>query len=276
MKNILVPIDGSEFSLRALPYAAKLGRLTKVPLMLLQAIPKPVPVPAGRQPIRELLEQEVGRLKAMDLKAESSTPQGEPAQVILSASEEAQLIVMTSHGWSGIGQWLLGSVVQKVVRAAACPVLVIRGPALQESTVRPWKKVLVPLDGSELSLKSLPYAHRWAQHEGGQLLLFRTLVTDAGHDLPSMHAAHEEEKKMVGEYLAGVAAGIADVPARGVTKSGTPVSTILKVAKEQEVDLIVMTTHGRGGIERWVCGSVAEGVVQRAECPVLIVRPSKD
>ena len=144
-----------------------------------------------------------------------------------------------------------------------------------------YARIVVPLDGSELAERVLPTAEAFARLAGAAMHLIRVVDTVAlqrigGYGLAIEYGAMQtvlaDEAAAAGEYLAGIQA---DLTARGLTVTtesplGAVVSAITATARPD--DLLVMATHGRGGMARWFLGSVAEAVVRQATVPVLLVR----
>lgn len=143
-------------------------------------------------------------------------------------------------------------------------------------------KILVPLDGSELSESAIPAALEVARRFGASLVLFRAallpehLMVSPVPLAPSAYT-HMQDEIVTGtrEYLDAVKARLAGagVPVETGLVSGDAATQILEFAETQGVDLIVMCTHGRSGFQRWLFGSVAEKVMRHSSCPVLSVRP---
>jgi nucleotide-binding universal stress UspA family protein len=132
-----------------------------------------------------------------------------------------------------------------------------------------FKKLLVPLDGTSQSAVSLPLARTLAQATGGEILLIR-IVT------PRTASVRDPAKAEARTYLKRVAAELAKDGSRVATivqRGDSPAADIVREVAAQGADLVVMATHGRGGIERAIFGSVAEGVVAESPVPVLLVRP---
>ncbi len=189
--------------------------------------------------------------------------------------EEADAIVMGTHGRSGANRLLMGSVAEEVVRGAPCPVLTIR----DDGTVAPGqavRRILVPLDFSELSEEALRYARELALTYGARLDLLH-VVEDIS--LPSAYGAGPvdivvpEVVENSERYLADLAdrvLGHEHVVAHVIP--GYAVSTILDFTDRNDIDLMVIATHGRSGVERLMMGSVAERVIRRAQCPVFTVK----
>ncbi len=141
-----------------------------------------------------------------------------------------------------------------------------------------YKKILVPLDGSELAKKGLEEAEKLAQTFGAEIILFQVVPFMPIYGSPELVTpliVDEKQKEAAEKYLLKVAE---EVRAKGfkvtsVVKTGQQVAVeIIDFAKENGVDLIVMCTHGRSGITRWVLGSVALKVLTRAETPILLIR----
>ena len=142
-----------------------------------------------------------------------------------------------------------------------------------------YQQILVPLDGSRLAEEALPHARALARQFDCELVLLRVIVSPYAITAPDLVLASQEINienfaQAAQEYLAGVADGLTaeGLPARTAIGEGPVAEGILRVAAEQHADMIVMSTHGRGGVSRWVYGSVADRVLQASTCPVLLVR----
>jgi nucleotide-binding universal stress UspA family protein len=140
-----------------------------------------------------------------------------------------------------------------------------------------YKKILVPLDGSELAKKALDHAEKLAKTFDAEILLFEVVSFMPIYGSPELVApliVDEKQKEVAERYLANLAE---ELKGRGhkvttMVKTGQQVAVeIIDFAKESGVDLIVMCTHGRSGITRWVLGSVAHKVLTRAETPILLI-----
>ena len=227
---------------------------------------------------------------------------GRPANEILAFAGEvgADLIVMSAHGRSGISRWVFGSVADRVLRGATCPVLLVRaGPAQLRTT---YQRILVPLDGSELAEQILPYVKALIRPplslgpvsdrdpEGlrgvTRIFLVSVLTTRLGDRTVALltsyppglrlttTALHHAEIQLRA-YLRSVAAALREQGAAVniAIRRGSPADEILAYAAEVEADLISMTTHGSSGTSRWVYGNVADKVLHGAHNPMLLVRP---
>ena len=201
------------------------------------------------------------------------------APVILEYAEEidADIIVMSTHGRRGLSHALLGSVTEEVVRLSSCPVLTIRGRAGTSAPPRV-EHVLVPVDFSGHSEGAARHAREICRAYGARMHLlhvFEQPVTPEVY-LGGGPAAVPDFSRLEGslrEALLGVAtrAG-ADVESEIHVREGPAVGGILDAAKEIPADVIVIATHGLGGLTHVLLGSVTEKVVRRADCPVLTVK----
>jgi nucleotide-binding universal stress UspA family protein len=272
--RILVPLDGSEVAEAALPRAEALARLAPSTLYLLRAAP-----PEEELAAATYLETVAARLRARDLVVETLPVPGEPAAMIVweAVQRHADVIVMSTHGRSGRGRGVLGSVADQVLHRTARPVLLVQA---DESPAGPWPcRILVPLDGSELAEDALVHARALAGG-GGEILLYEAIAPTTPGDAPRAENAIAQE--MLAEtqadaerYLDTVAAAprAAGYRVRTAAEHGRPVERIVSYARQEQVDLIVISSHGRSGVARWLLGSVADELVRLGPAPLLLLRP---
>ncbi|MGE3273055.1 MAG: universal stress protein [Chloroflexota bacterium] len=287
--NILVPLDGSLLSERALPYAAALARAAGARLRLTHVMPHP-PVPAHARKeldVATRLEYLARDLRAQDIQATARTiADYPPATAVIDAAAAdppADLIVMSTHGHGGIGRWLYGSVADQILSGSTIPVLLVPaagGPAWP--TDRP-PRILVPLDGSTYAEAAIGPAWDLGHALGADLLFLRVVEGNpevAWQILPmatSLAQVAPPDLTEARHYLQRVTRmpGAAVRSVETLVDSGDPTSVIPSLARQEGIDLIVMATHGRTGLARLTMGSVATTVLQRAHVPVLMVRPSE-
>lgn len=288
--RLLIPLDGSPLSEAALPWVRLLGAQRSLKSELLMTYDYPLlkkfpelfhhgdedtPETKERNLAAECLSYLKDRAASLPgLEVKPRTAWGDAAQTIVDLSDEFDMIVMASHGRSGLGRWLLGSVALKVVRGAHCPVLVVAGAALKSKQQPKLGRILIPLDGSNLSHEALSVGLRLAREHGAEVWLYRALALDhLRSDRPELISAiMNHERELIEEYLKGWQEDCGGVGSRILTGEGSPVSGIVDAVAAHNIDLVVMSSHGRSGAERWLLGSVTEGVLQRAGCPVLVVR----
>jgi nucleotide-binding universal stress UspA family protein len=237
--------------------------------------------------VQEVAQAYLGRiateLRSAGHSVEYQVLSGSSAEAILSYARDRQadLIVMSTHGRSGIGRWVFGSVADKVLRGAHIPVFLVRASANNApAEVTAYQRILVPLDGSPLAEQALPHAEKIARAFHGEIVVLRvptippslTFGPDPGVLLPTLlNEAYDEADA----YLDNV---VRRLHAHGIVAHKVPMDpgpvaeAILDYARDADIDLIVMSTHGRSGIGRWVYGSVADRVLRGAEVPVLLIR----
>jgi nucleotide-binding universal stress UspA family protein len=294
IRRILAATDFSPASEGALRWAHLLSQRFGADLVLLHALaldPALVLGPTGvtvdlytslvdhaRREAEQVLRQLEERLSG----ARGIIREGPAREVILQAAAEtgADLVVMGTHGRSGIPRLLFGSVAQHVVVHSPIPVLTIRQAAAESPQVR---TVLVPVDFSPASDAALPWAELLARAFGARIVLLHVVELTyeelsafsewtGGEPLVEavLRASEErarEELRMRAERLQG-----AEVLLHTAFGTATARHRIPEVAREVGADLVVMGTHGRTGVERILFGSVAEHVVRTSPVPVLTVR----
>lgn len=208
-----------------------------------------------------------------------------PAEAILAYADEhdADLIVMGTRGRQGVDRFLNASVAEEVVRRASCPTLTVRtgGEGEAAEAARPAEHVLVPVDFSENARLQVAHAAALAEGSGAALHLLHIIEeavfptfygVDAGAPPASAVVARTETAlQELADSLAPVIPP--GTPVRTHVRTGHPAPGVVAFAEEHACALIVVATHGRTGLERFLMGSVAEQVVRTAPCPVFTVRP---
>ncbi len=223
-----------------------------------------------------------------DVAVETYVLYGDPAQRILqlaatdadAARDEEPVIVMATHGRSGLGRVLLGSVALKIAEQSPCPMFLIRALRQKPDTAASvdFERVLVALDGSEFSEAVLPHVEQIFGTSGAKLHLLRSVESERSwltgeHDArPSDGRTERDESE---EYLSAMAdqLGIRGYTVTWDVPEGDPADRINEIAESADVDLIALATHGRSGLTRIAVGSVAEEVLHKAPRPLMLVRP---
>ena len=292
-QRILVPLDGSSLAERALPAAISLAQAFSATnpceLHILRVVP-PIMVALEPTLYTETIhlgeEESQSYLAAVALEyADSGVPivsaakTGAVAETIIyyAQEQEINLIVISSHGRSGLSRWVYGSIAEKVLHQSCCATLIIREQV--EQIAGQFKKILVCLDGSALAEKVLESALSLAQCSHAEIILVR--IVEPANMLFDMETADKVQESVNalerGEAEAYLNNLLQQLPQTenilsARTLMGPPADTIIDFAQEQHVDLIAMSSHGRSGIGRWVYGSVAEKVMRGATCATLIMR----
>jgi len=282
-KKYLVPLDGSELAEHALPWAKTLATKKNAqvelircyePLASVYMLPEfaaPAPVYYDQSAFHEQIDEYLESQADTFPKGQAITTrcEGDAGMAILdrSESDEVEAIIMASHGRGGIGRWLLGSVATKVLRGSKVPVLVIN--ATTKVPPKPeLKKLLVPLDGSETAEAALPKAIELAKSFDAEVTIYQG-VPHKPIGNPNVDQAVSYELETAQEYLDKVKERFPGVQIATAAKVAGP---NLGIAEEAENhDLVVMSSHGRSGVKRWLLGSVAENVLQAVHKPLFIV-----
>jgi nucleotide-binding universal stress UspA family protein len=292
--GILCPTDFSKFSFRAADYAVALARHYDSEVHFLHVIPEslmhPDQYPYVAQPVRldpELRKRALDRLdafvalsRAEGVRARFSVSEGAPVSVILDSAESdgSSLICLGTHGREGFERLVLGSVAEKVLRKAKCPVLTVSEPG-EEDVVgsTPFSNILCAVDFAAPSLKAVEYSLSLAQEAGGRLTLFNAVEWfseepgwEASVAVPDYREQMEAQvKKRLQEV---VPSGVRDwCEVEVVVRSGKAYRELLRLAGEMRPDLIVMGVRGRNPLDIMLFGSTTQHVVRHASCPVLTI-----
>lgn len=292
--RMLIPLDGSQVAEQVLPYARCLAKALTIPVDLLEVV--------DLETLRLLANPERGRYldTLLSEKMESSESyleaiaesfQGTPVACIVekgkaedvvierAATDKGTLIVMATHGRSGIQRWVLGSVTDKVLHGSTNHLFLIRAhdqaKAGGEALL---KKVIVPLDGSPVAEIVLPYVIDLAKKMMLEVVLVRAFALPAStadeyqtytDELIGLIEAEardylaEKVKQLKGNGLENVSS---------VVNVGYGAEEIINLARKTPDNFIAMCTHGRSGVKRFVLGSVTDRVVRHSGDPVLIIR----
>jgi nucleotide-binding universal stress UspA family protein len=285
-RGIVVGVDGSAPSDAAVVWAAHEAAMRNVPLTLVHmfktfvpTFPQ-IPMPNGvgmwqEDDGRKVLEQSVkiaGDAVPKDRKISitSEVKASPPVPTLVEMSEEAEMIVVGSSGRGAVERVVLGSVSSAVVRHAKCPVAVVREDALHtpHSDRVP---VLVGIDCSPASELALAIAFDEASRRGVELTALHAWSDAAVYQLPWVEWAEEAERSLA-EYLGGWQERYPDVKVRRVVALDHPGRALIE--ESESAQLVVVGSHGRGGVARMVLGSVSNAVVHSAHTPVIVARPS--
>jgi len=299
--RILIPLDGSKVAEHVLPYARLLAGALKIPVELLgvmdiDALAHAMDAEAGRyldsividgiRSSEEYLKAIAGTFDGSA--AKYSVEKGKPAEVVIgrAAADKRILIAMATHGRSGIGRWLLGSVAEKVLRGTSNPLLLVRGAEeANTSNEATLKSIVVPLDGSKLAETVLPDVVEVANKMNLEVILARAyalpLSAYYGADEAYIPKYEELRAQMKAEASGYLKNKVDELRAQGLEKvsyvllDGSGAEEIIRFARTTPDNFVAMCTHGRTGVRRWVLGSVTEKVVRHSGDPVLVVRASR-
>jgi nucleotide-binding universal stress UspA family protein len=290
ISRVLCPIDFSEFSRRALDHAAAIAgwygaRLTVLHVMQIR--------PAMDMPMAPMTEEErehkIGELRRFIANVPSTIAVDCQVQEASDIHREilrqakavsADLLVTGSHGRSGFERLLLGSVTERLLRHAPCPTMVVPRAAPDVAVDEPvqFRRILCPVDFSDVSVRALEYAISLAGESRAQITLLHVIEVPPelranplaeGFDVDKVRAAAEVDALKRLRELTPDGTGPCSV--KTVVREGSPYREILKTAAARAADLIVMGVHGRGAMDLMLFGSNTARVSRAATCPVLIV-----
>lgn len=270
----LVTLDTTEFAESALLAVPMLKSIGFDRVRLISVVKK-----GGDRAAQEgYLQRKADEVRGLGVEVETRLPEGDPAAEVLAAAAETDvdLIVLATHGRTGIARLRLGSVGEKLIKEASCPRLVV-GPNVDiDLSNYALRRMLIPLDGSELAEMSLPIARYLAGLTGAEVDLIRsvsptTVVADPAMGGIDLLTPLIEEATA---YLARVGETFGK-PVNSTVVTGRADDSILEHLKTHPVDLVIMASRGREGIGRALLGSTAERVIQGPD-PVLVFEPGED
>jgi len=291
IKNILCPVDRSPSSLEAFSYAIALARWQGARLSLLEVIEAAVPPGGSRIPeddrvpndTRAALERDLRRVltarRAADVRVEILMRKGHVVQQILAQAKasRADLVVIGSHGRGGPQRLVLGSVAEKVLRLATCPVLTVRrGVKVARRSRSLFGTILCATDLSAAANRGVAYAKRLAKEANAKLIVMHAIEWPFGNAVTS--GAIGELRKSIESSARDELVRLLPRPgsdgrgAEAVVTSGKASADIVKLARARSVGLIVMGVSGRGAVNVAVLGSTTHRVIREGTWPVLTVR----
>ncbi len=284
-RRILVPLDGSSFAESALPFAAHLARMFEAEIHLLRVNET---IAHGQKILPIAPEEEVARyLDAMRRRLESAGVDVRWDMAMGHAHEAIEtytrgfgidLVALSRHGAGRSAHPSLGSVARRCVGLLTVPLLLVRAaegaaPPLAGGTAE-IRRILVPLDGSELAQQILPQVDGFLRRCDAEIRLIRVVPSHTAFSLrhPTVADSLAADARIYLDSMRAAQSERCMRTADPIVARGEAVTEIVRVAREWEADLIAMSTHGRSGVGRWVYGSVAEGILHASRTPVLLLR----
>ena len=293
--KMLVPLDGSYLAEVVMDYTAEIATKLGLEVIFLNVCPleEEELLPMHQAYIEHAAESLTKRALPNRITAHGKLAMGNPADKILDYAGEngVDLILMATHGRSGVSKIVMGSVAERVWRTSPVPVWLIRGRPFEKIEKKVSDAAIVTLDGSKLSEKALSYAEDLAKQWGNgglEIILLSVcelpnIPSDYPPDMPLSWEKHVEaetarHQEKIKNYLENIKAKLQEkgLRARVEVLLGQPTPMITTYVQENPAQLIVMATHGRSGVSRWLMGSVAEGVLASANIPVFLIRPSSE
>ncbi|HEY8537138.1 MAG TPA: universal stress protein [Vicinamibacterales bacterium] len=298
LERILCPVDLSSTSRRALAHAAVIARWYEARLIVLHvfnaAAPfpaagaefightAPIPTPVSGDQVLEEVRRFVEPVVSGGPAPEIVVRDGQAVKQIVEQAGHlrADLLVIGTHGRSGFERFMLGSVTEKVVRKASCPVLTVPPAERADTEHAIFKTILCPVDFSPGTDRAVAYALSLAQEADARLILLHVVESSldpvqaretAHFTVPEYDRYRREQAAEQLKVLVPANARDWCTPVEMVT-SGKPHHEILRVAEQENAELIVMGVHSRGIVDLALFGSTTNAVIRSADCPVLTLR----
>jgi nucleotide-binding universal stress UspA family protein len=283
--GILVPLDGSALAGRAASYAQELAAACGAELVLAHMVAGVSPAARGGalDAVAAIRETCVAR----GLRVQSVVEEATPARGLLSVITRLNLalVVMSTHGSSGPSRWVVGSVADHLLRHVPVPILLLTPTALDAGTAgRLHQRVIVPVDGSELSRQIYPAVRALAGHLGAPITLVRAIETEAvlraTFGEPFGPDSGELRRLIEVRVLAGLRQRAREWSATGlsadaVVVTGRAATAVLDLAAGRDAGWLAMAAHGQGGHGGLVFGSTALAILRRTTLPVLLAAVPK-
>ena len=287
--KIAVATDFSDRSREALPVAASLARKFSAELFVVYQCELALLTSPPSFDVEQIFQAADEKLSGL-IEAEPSFDGLEVVPLLVRGgnirtfkesleNQDIDLLVVTTHGRTGVQRFLLGSFAEKTLRFAPCPVLVFRktGKDKAESEDFAPRRILIPHDGSVISRHAVDCACKWARAFDAKARLLQVVnnqpqTVGFGPDiLGGWHQYEEKCKHLAREELQSIAEAEESIEPEVAIRVGHPVLEILNQAEDYGADLIVMGTTGKTGLQHYLLGSVAEKTVREASCSVLVV-----
>ena len=293
--HILVPLDGSSLAECVLPHAMAVARACGAQVTLLRVLERPQAAGPTRSvdPLdwhirkaeaRAYLDGLSARLQEAGLRTESTLLEGQAAERIVEfvRGHDVNLIVLSSHGRSGLSDWNVSSIVQKIILRAYVPVMIVRAyqPVAGDLTGLRYRHMLIPLDGSQRAECALPLATTLSRSHGSELLLVHVVsrpemvcrAPPTQEDTELVNRLTERNRLEATRCLENLRSRLPlDVQTRVLVSDNTA-ATLHRLVEQENVDLVVLSAHGCSGRTEWPYGSLVVNFIAYGTTPLLIVQ----
>lgn len=301
LEHILLPLDGSSLAERVLPHALALSEAFQSKLTLLRVVYQekednqhgvvnPMDWQMRKSEAESYLKSVQSHLKEVDVESEIQIMEGKPAQQIIgfAQDENVDMIILSSHGSSGISAWNINSTVQKVLLRAFMPVMIIRAytEGYESLTGLQYNRIFIPLDGSRRAECVLPLAKSICELQ--QSDVFLTHIVEEPK-LPRQTPLSEEIESLIDELrdinVADAEKYMKDVKDQFPTDhvetiiecSKKPTAALHDIIDREKIDLVMLSAHGYSGENRWPYGKIALNFISYGTTPLIVIQDlSKD
>jgi nucleotide-binding universal stress UspA family protein len=293
--HLFVPLDGSALAECVLPHVVHLARACDARLTLVRVLENPAGA-SQEQPVDPLdwemrkaeatayLENTAERLQEAGLAVEELLLEGDPAQRIVESARDhaADLIVLSSHGHSGLSRWNVSSVVLKIVQRAGMATLIVRAyrPVVKDLEGLRYERILVPLDGSQRAECVLAAVTPLASAGESEILLAHVVYEP---EMPRRSPPSEEDvelterfvarnREIAAKYLEQMESRLSGKVRSRLLVGDDVVDTLQDLVESEEVDLVVLSAHGYSGNPRRPYGSITTNFIEYDSAPLLVVQ----
>jgi nucleotide-binding universal stress UspA family protein len=293
--RILVPLDGSPLAECVLPHVLAFSHATGAQVMLLRVLDRTSGSSAGESvdPVEWQIRKAEADTYLRDLAAllqksglviTAETLEGKAAESVIEYAHQskADLIILSSHGQSGISGWNVSSIVQKIILRVKTSVLIIRAykATADMAEMFQYKKVFVPLDGSQRAEFVLPAVVALARAYNSQVILVQTIhkpeiprrTPPPQEDLDLVNQIIERNRVEASRYLTEVSDRLDSPATTRLLISDSIVSSLHTQVEQDEADLVILSAHGYGGETRWPYGSVVISFIAYGSTPLLVMQ----
>jgi nucleotide-binding universal stress UspA family protein len=294
-KHILTPVDGSTLSECALPHAVTLSQAFDARVTLLRVVERnrtsglsraidPLHWQIRKAEARAYLEELASRFEEAGLQPEEALLEGDAAEhiVAFARNHDVDLIVMSTHGQSGLSGWNVSSVVQKVILGMHIPVMIVRAYMCATSEMKPlqYQRLMVPLDGSPRAECILPLATTLARLHECPLLLAHVVAKPevarrtppTAEEMELVDQLTERNRQAGAQYLEQLKSQLPSEVETRLLISDNAAVTLHELVKQENIDLMLLSAHGYSGEARWPYGSIALNFIVYGTTPLLIMQ----
>ena len=292
--HILVPLDGSRLAETVLPHLVALQSAFGSHVTLLRVVElepgehtrsvDPMDWRISRAQAKAYLDEQARRLAEVGLEVETRLLEGQAADRIVEHAHGSgvDLILVSSHGRSGLSRWNISSVVQKIILQAHTSIMIVRAyqPAVEDLLGQRYSRVLVPLDCSQRAEVALPPCIALARAHGACVVLAHIVHRPemtcpeplSGEDQALVERLTERNRRAAIEYLEQLRERLGIEAEIVVEVSDSPSATLHDLVEAQGIDLVVISAHGRSARARWPYGGLTVGLISYGSTPLLIVQ----
>ncbi len=294
--HILVPLDGSHLAERVLPHLVSLSKTFDAEVTLLRVVSKqidskpsnmvnPMDWEMRKSEAKAYLNSIKKILKKSGVASNVRIEEGKPAKQIINFAqrESVELIILCSHGESGLSEWNINSTVQKVLLRAFMPVMIIRAYKEPKDEIKPkkYKRVFLPLDGSKRAECILPLAEAISRNHDSEIVIAHIVEEPK---LPRQTPLSEEEKNLINQlveknleetkkYLNTLKTQFPEHKTEVLIQSSKNTTVALhNLVDKEKIDLVLLSAHGLSGQQRWPYGNIALNFIAFGTTPMIIIQ----